>query len=345
MSRHHQGVLGRAKLLPDKEEYMAGKIVLLASLKRMPSDDLLNGLKSAGLSIALVDSTGPVEQVAEQCKGAEIAILGWPPPSMELLRRIPTLKYIQLMSAGFDYLDVKALSEMGVRIANNSEAIKDSVAEHTILLMLAVYRDLVNSWRSLMHRRWDTEVKRWEFQQITGKTIGIVGLGHIGQEVARRLKTWRANIIYHDIRTFPKKLEEELGVTRVSLEELLRTSDIVTLHVPLNNRTRHMFSTREFSLMKPTAVLINTCRGPVVDEKALYDALAKRRIAAAGLDVFEEEPIQPDNPLMELNNVVLTPHTAGGSMETTRNITQFTVENVKRMATGQEPRSLILIQD
>lgn len=324
---------------------MPGKIVLLGSPKRTGLDDILNEGTKKGLNIALVDTSLPANEVAAQCRDTEAIIVAWPPPTMEVLKQCTKLRFIQLMSAGFDWLDVKAVHEMGVRVANSSVAIAPAVAEHTIMLMLAIYRQLIPAWRSEQHRQWDAEAKRWESHEIGGKTVGIVGLGHIGQEVARRLQGWRCNLIYYDIRTLPASLERELNIKRVPLDELLKTSDIVTVHVPLNNRTRHMISTRELSLMKPTAVLISTCRGPVVDEKALVQALKQRRIASAGLDVLEQEPTPPDNPILDLPNVVLTPHTAGGGIETTGRIIPFAIDNVRRFVSGQEPQSIILIQD
>ena len=144
--------------------------------------------------------------------------------------------------------------------------------------------------------------------ELTGKTVGIVGLGHIGQNVAQRLRGFDTTTLYHNRRTFPPSLEQQLNVQKVPLDRLLSSSDIVTLHVPETHSTRGMISHRELSLMKPTAVLINTCRGPVVDEAALYQALKEGRIAAAGLDRLEEEPTPRDNPLLDMENVVITPH-------------------------------------
>ena len=181
--------------------------------------------------------------------------------------------------------------------------------------------------------------------EITNKTVGIVGLGRIGKHVAKRLKGFDTVTIYYDILDMPVEVQRELNAEPVSLEELLDRSDIVTLHVPLTRKTRGMIGERELEMMKPAAYLISTCRGPVVDEKALYWALMNGRIAGAGLDVMEQEPTPVDNPLFELDNVVITPHTAGFSHETNLRAAEFAYSNIVRVIAGKPPESLITPDD
>jgi phosphoglycerate dehydrogenase-like enzyme len=159
--------------------------------------------------------------------------------------------------------------------------------------------------------------------------------------VARRLQGWDCRLIYHDVAKFPPGLEEALHISRVSLDELLRTADIITLHVPLNRRTKGMISDKEFGLMKPTAVLINACRGPVVDEAALIRALKAQKILGAGLDVLEDEPTAANNPLLDMDNVLVTPHLAALAQESFEKSRAFAVRNAARVAQGEEPESVV----
>ncbi|MEX2379093.1 MAG: 2-hydroxyacid dehydrogenase [Dehalococcoidia bacterium] len=325
---------------------MTGKVVFLAELDKMPmpySQELLKEAEAYGLQVDIVDCGRTKEDVVQNCRDAEIAVLGIPPPSTDLLLSLPKLKFIQLSSAGFSYIDVNALGENGVRVANNPIAVRDAVAEHTIVLMLSVLGNVVESWLNMQHRRWDEGLHRPEFRQISGKIVGIVGMGAIGQEVAKRLRNWRTDIVYYDVRPLSPELEEELRARWVEFHELLRTSDIVTLHLALNESTYHMISADELSLMKPDAVLINTSLGGIVDDRALYEALKASQIGGAGLDVYEQEPVEPDNPLLDLDpaHVVLTPHTAGGSIETVVHLAKITVENVNRVLSKEEPHFLL----
>ncbi|MGA0276184.1 MAG: 2-hydroxyacid dehydrogenase, partial [Dehalococcoidia bacterium] len=168
-----------------------------------------------------------------------------------------------------------------------------------------------------------------------GKRVGIIGLGRIGSRVAKRLAGWECELVYHDVVEHDDDYVAATGAKKVDLDELFSTSDIITLHVPLDRVTTHMISDREFGLMKSTAILINTCRGPVVDENALIRALESGEIFAAGLDVTEIEPIEPDNPLPTMTNVVVTPHLATRALESELNASQFTMENAGRVVRGE----------
>ena len=210
--------------------------------------------------------------------------------------------------------------------------------------MVSTYRKFQLQFNSVKAGKWSGSIRSDWFSQaheIAGKTIGIVGLGRIGSRVAKRLQGWECDIVYTDIIEPDADLEEQLGLTRLELDDLLQQSDVVTVHVPLNNRTRHMISDREFDLMKPTAVLINACRGPVVDELALIRAIQNDKIAAAGLDVTEVEPTPPDNPLLEFDNVLITPHLAAFAQESTARSRAFAVYNTGRVAAGEDPESVV----
>ncbi len=322
---------------------MTDRVFLLA-----PNDDDLETLRNAapdGVEVIRVDSNQPVEQQASQLKDAEAVIVIPSDIPVDLVRDCPNLRLVQVVSAGTNRIDIQSLGELGVKVANNGGGNAPAVAEHTIALMVGAYRKLQLQFQSVKDRKWMGDIReRWfpQAHELTGKIVGIVGLGHIGQSVARRLQGWDCDIIYNDVASFTSEVEEELNVTRVTLDELLSTSDIVTLHVPLDKQTTGMISDREFDMMKPAAVLINACRGPVVDEAALIRALNENKIAAAGLDVLEEEPTPADNPLVDMDNVLITPHLAGSAVESSQRSRAFAVYNTAKVARGEEPESVVL---
>jgi phosphoglycerate dehydrogenase-like enzyme len=298
----------------------------------------------AGTEIVWVDVNQPLDHQAAQLREA-VAVIAFPSAfPIDLALKCPNLKLIQTVSAGTNLLDIPALSELGIRVANNGGGNAVAVAEHTIGLMVSVYRKMHLQFQSVKDRQWSGDLRAtWLSQayELTGKTVGIIGLGRIGQRVARRLQGWECQLVYHDVVSYPPELEQELHITRVGLDELLRTSDIVTLHVPLTRQTKGMISDREFGLMKPTAVLINACRGPVVDEAALIRAMQANRILGAGLDVLEQEPTPADNPLLDMDNVVVTPHLAALAQESFEKSRAFAVQNAARVAAGEEPESVV----
>ena len=323
---------------------MSAKVVVL-----MPEDsaqlDLVRRLAPEGVEVGWVDSTQPIEQQAAQMQDT-VSVIAIPSVfPMELARACPNVKLVQTVSAGTNTIDIQALGELGVKVANNGGGNAVAVAEHSIALMVGAYRKLNLQLKSVKERQWAGDIREnWasETYELTDKTVGIIGFGRIGQRVARRLQGWDCNLVYNDVVSFPVELEQELHVTSVSRDELLQTSDIVTLHVPLNRHTRAMISDKEFDMMKPTALLINACRGPVVDEAALIRAMNDKKIAAAGLDVLEEEPTRADNPLLDMDNVLVTPHLAGMGVEAFEKSRTFAAQNAASVAAGNEPESVVL---
>ena len=301
-------------------------------------------LAPEGVEIKWVDATQPLEQQAAQLQEA-VAVIAAPSAfPVELALKCPNLKLIQTVSAGTNQIDIAALQELGIQVANNGGGNAVAVSEHTIALMVSVYRKLHLQFQAVKNRQWAGDIRTTWFAgayELTDKTVGIIGLGRIGQRVARRLQGWDCRLIYHDVVSYPSTLEQELHLTKVGFDDLLRTADIVTLHVPLTRQTRGMISDREFGLMKPTAVLINACRGPVVDEAALIRAMQARNILAAGLDVLEEEPTPANNPLLDMDNVLITPHLAAFAQESHEKSHAFAVQNTARVARGEEPESVV----
>jgi phosphoglycerate dehydrogenase-like enzyme len=256
----------------------------------------------------------------------------------EFFRSAPKLKLVQLLSAGYDRVDVEAARKAKVPVANNGGANAIAVAEHTILLMLAVLKQLVRFHQDVVAGRWRPPASSESpVYELSGRTVGVIGLGNIGKKVARRARAFDARVQYYDVVRLTEAEEDALGVRFVLLAELLRTSDIVTLHVPLTDTTRGMIGARELGLMKKDAIVVNTCRGPVVDEAALYTALTERRIGGAGLDVLVDEPPAKDNPLFTLPTVTLTPHSAGPTWENWTARFRNGFDNIERVAAGRAP--------
>jgi phosphoglycerate dehydrogenase-like enzyme len=278
-------------------------------------------------------------EAAEVIKDVEFLVLHPAAVSQSVLREAKSLRLIQLLTAGYDEIDLKLTTEMGIPVATNGGANGWAVAEHCIALLLALYRRLPASDQSVRKGTWRKPITGFNTFEVSGKTVGIIGAGNIGRKVARRFKSFETRILYHDAFPAPD-IEKELDARKVSLDELLRESDIISIHLPLLRSTRNLIGEHELSLMKPTSVILNTSRGEIVDEGALCEALREKRIAGAGLDVYHQEPIPQDNPLLKLENVILTPHTAGHTYEGWFRRSRFAWENIQRVASGQPPLSL-----
>lgn len=260
----------------------------------------------------------------------------------EFFRSAPNMKLVQLLSAGYDRVDIEAARKAKVPVSNNGGANAIAVAEHTIMLILAVLKRVVRFHNDVVAGKW--RVGGFDDQRVyelSRKTLGIVGLGNIGKKVARRAAAFDMVVQYYDIARLTEAEEDALGVRFVLLPELLRTSDVVSLHVPLDDSTRHLLGAREFAQMKPGAILINTCRGPVVDEVALYTALQSGQVAGAGLDVLVEEPPATNHALFSLPNVTLTPHSAGPTWENWTARFRNGFDNIQRVAAGRPPKWVI----
>ncbi len=247
------------------------------------------------------------------------------------------LKLIQLLSAGYDKVDLGAAREAGVAVCNNGGANAISVAEHAMMLMLSVARRVIWQHENVAAGRWRGNGPAPRMYELSGKRLGIIGLGNIGKKVALRAQAFGMQVHYFDIVRLSEDREDQLGVRFRLLREILTECDVVSLNVPLNESTEHMIAREQLALMKPTAILINTARGAVVDEQALYHHLSERKIFGAGLDVFDQEPPPADNPLFQLDNVVLTAHFAGPTWD--NHVARFrnAFDNVQRVARGEQP--------
>ncbi len=257
--------------------------------------------------------------------------------SGDLLKQAGKLKLVQKIGAGYDTLDLDAIKDLGLMAARTSKANADAVAELTILLVLSLYRKLVYLDKRVRQGFWDKWPIRMDSFELAGKTFGIIGLGEIGKEVARRAAAFKCDIIYYQRNQLSEEEESQLKVNYVSLDYLLQNSDVISVHVPLTSSTAGYIGEREFKKMKRSAIIINTSRGGVIDENALYHALVSRSISGAGLDVFTREPTGQDNPLFALENTVVTPHIGGATSDTFTRAIKKSFANIIRVAEGGEP--------
>jgi len=259
------------------------------------------------------------------------------PMKDEFYKATPKLKLVQLLSAGYDNVDLEAARRAKVPLSNNGGANAISVSEHALMLMLTVYRKVIWQHGSVSGGRWRGNGPAPRMYELHDKTLGIIGFGTIGKKVARLAKPFGMHVQYFDIARLSEGEADSHGVKFRLLRELLKTSDVVSLHVPLNDSTRHMIGKEELELMKPNAIIINTSRGPVIDEKALHAHLSAGKIFGAGLDVFDQEPPPANNPLFTLDNVVLTAHFAGPTWD--NHVARFrnAFDNVQRVARGEAP--------
>ena len=267
--------------------------------------------------------------------GADFILVGGVPLSAAVIAAAPNVRLIQKWGIGVDKIDLKAAAKRGIPVAITAGANAIPVAELAIALMLAVYRKIPYVDRKLRQGVWLKSEMRSVSYQINGKTVGIIGLGNIGRQVARRVRAFNARVIYYDMVRPTPEVEAEVGATYKPLDDLLAQADIITLHTPLTDETRNLINAHAFSLMKPKAILINTSRGPVIDEPALVEALKTGKIMAAGLDTFAKEPAQAGNPLFELENVVVTPHIGGGVIDNVANSARHCFGNMQKVLNGE----------
>jgi len=252
-----------------------------------------------------------------------------------MFKAAPKLKLLHKWGIGVDKFDLDAARAARVPVAITAGANAGAVSEHTVMLMLAVYRRLSLADRKLREGVWIRPQVRGEAYQLSGKTVGILGFGNVGRMVAHRLAGFDVRILYHDIRRAEMAIERSLHATPVPLDELLERSDVVSLHVPLTKVTRGMINAGAIARMKTGAILINAARGEVVDEAAIYDALVSGKLRGAGLDVFAKEPADPGNPLLKLDQVVVTPHTAGSAIDLVADIAQHAFRNMQAVLNGE----------
>jgi len=259
----------------------------------------------------------------------------------ELMDTAPRLRVVSNMAVGYDNIDVAEASRRAILVTNTPGILTETTADFAFALLMAAARRVVEADRYTREGRWKTWGPQVLLgQDVHGACLGIVGLGSVGLEVAKRARGFGMRILYHDGRRRPRE-ERRYGLTYTELDQLLREADFVSLHVPLTTETRHLIGERELSLMKPTAILVNTARGPVVDQKALYRFLKERRITAAAIDVTEVEPIPMDDPLLTLDIIIIAPHIASASVTTRTRMATVAADNLLAALRGEEPPNCV----
>ncbi len=286
--------------------------------------------KVAGMEVWRDELPPPYEVLLEKVKDVDglLSLLS-DRVDTTLMDAAPKLKVISNLAVGYDNIDITEATKRGIQVGNTPGVLTETTADIAFTLLMAAARRVVEADRHVRKGQWKT----WGPMILLGQdihhaTLGIIGLGRIGIEIAKRARGFNMNVLYHDV-VRNEEAERQLGVKYISeLNELLSTSDFISVHVPLLPGTHHLIGASEFAVMKPTVVFINTSRGQVVDQKALYEALRLGKIFAAGIDVTEVEPISIDDPLLILENVVITPHIASASVHTRKNMALMAAENL-----------------
>lgn len=279
---------------------------------------------------------------AEQIADMDAVIVGpRVSPTAEVIAQLRSIKIIQATGIGVDKIDVDAATAAGIPVVNVPDVFTEEVADQAFTLLLGVNRKLIYTQQMAASGRWSqTQAGLGSVPKINGKTLGLVAFGNIAKAVARRAQGFGLKVMSHDPFVTPEAMEA-LGVESASLERLFGESDFISAHVPHSKATHHLIGKRQFDLMKPTAIFINTGRGKVVDEEALIEALRAGKLAGAGLDVLEQEPPAPDNPLLSMPNVVVTPHVAAYSNESTIARRRRHGQEIAAVLTGKRPRNCV----
>ncbi|MGI0017545.1 MAG: 2-hydroxyacid dehydrogenase [Nitrosotalea sp.] len=249
------------------------------------------------------------------------------------------LKAISTYSVGYDHVDIKTASKRGIVVGYTPEVLTRATADLTMALMLSLFRRIPEGNKLVHNDKWKTIFGPYDFlgTDLYQKTLGIFGMGRIGKAVAKRAISFEMKVVYHNRTRLSKKEEENLGVQYVSLDELFRTSDVVSVHSPHTPQTNEIVNLKLIKKMKKTSFLINTSRGKIINEKDLAIALKRKIIAGAALDVFQKEPIKANNPISKLDNVILMPHSGSATVETRKKMAEIAVKNLVLALAGKKP--------
>jgi D-3-phosphoglycerate dehydrogenase len=288
--------------------------------------DLIQSKLDPGFEIVFCENDKEVEN---HISTADVLITFTRGISREWLEKAEACRFIQKLGAGVNNIDLETATKKGIPVSNTKGGNARSVAEHAVLLMMAVYKQLIVADNEIVYEgNWLKTELRDNSYELSNKKVGLVAFGNIGKEVAKILQGFQCDVRYYDVYRLTAEQETELNVRFMELDQLLADSDVISLHAPLNEQTYHLINEEKLKLMKPTSILINTCRGGIVDEEALYRCLNNRQILGAGLDVFEKEPVDQSHPLTTLNNIVLTPHIGGGTVEAMQNVIDKACRNI-----------------
>jgi phosphoglycerate dehydrogenase-like enzyme len=302
--------------------------------------DRLVDTAPAGFIVKVMDPTTDLSEVCREAADADFCVSGVEVPK-EVFRAAKKARFIQYMSSGFGQLPVDVLNELGIPVAQ-MKTHSISVAEHAVTLTLMTLRRIAATVQLMRKGAWRPDLDEMSYSELYGKTVGIVGLGNIGRWIGKIVHYgFSANVVFYDIAAIPLTVSELVPARAVALNELLRVSDIVCLSVPLNAQSDKMIGRNQLAMMKRSAILINICRGEVVDEDALIEFLRERRIAGAGLDVFTKEPLDTGSELQNMENVVCTPHMAGVGWENVERRIATVWQNIDAVLRGGIPNGVI----
>ena len=317
---------------------MEKRRVLITSIFLKEGDDVDRYLRAHGAETVYRPWHGgrTEDELIDLLKGIDGAIVSTDPFTARVIQAADRLKVISRTGVGYDAVDVPAATKRGIIVTTTPGVNRHAVADWALALILCCARKVPENLAEVRRGAW----ARHEGTDLAEKILGIVGLGTIGKEVAKRGKAFGMRLLAFDLVQDPKFAEEQ-GIAYVPLEDLLRQSDFVSIHCFLNESTRHLINAERLALMKPTAFLINTARGGIVDTEALCHALQAKRIAGAGLDVFEGEPLRADSPLRALENVYLTPHCAGSTTDARERSGTTAADNLIRALRGERPQGIV----
>lgn len=279
------------------------------------------------------------EDVIRVAKDCDALIMQYANLSRRVIENLDKCQIISKYAIGLDRIDIEAATERGICVANVPNYCIDEVSTHTLALMLALSRKIMLHDQNVKNGIWDYKLGK-KIYNLRGQTLGLVSFGRIGRHVMEKIKPFGMNVLVFD-PFVPAEAVEEAGGKSVDLDELIRSSDIVSIHAPLVDSTKHMFNKEIFKAMKNTAILLNMGRGPIIKEEDLIWALENKEIAAAGLDVTDPEPIEAGNPMLHMNNVIITPHAAYYSEDSQATLQTLTAESVAQVLSGYYPKNLV----
>ena len=302
-------------------------------------DDCVKLLEDAGFEVVVDanDHTLSPDELVEKLSGAYAFVAAAETVDDYILDRCPDLKIVSRMGVGYDKIDVDALNRRGVCLTITPGANAAPVAEFTVAMLMAAARKVCYIDDYTRAGKWETCFGT----SIEGKTLGIIGLGNIGKQVVKYLSGYNMRVITYTRSEPDPEFAKQYKVQRLSLDEVVSQSDFLLIHTPSTPATYHMLNEERFSMMKKNAILVNCSRGEIVDEKALYDALVSGKIAGAALDVFEQEPVDPNNPLLKLDNVIVSSHTAGMTFEGRKKVVDMSFQNIIDISNHIAPKGLI----
>ncbi len=291
------------------------------------------------------------EDIINACKGADFLLVAaaFPPITARILENIPSVCMVQVFGTGFDKIDIEAAASTNIPVANTPGVNSGTVAEFTIGVLIALQRKILQGDRAVKeggHREIKQRLVREGQKEISGTKLGLVGIGAIGRRVAFLAGMLGAEVFYYDPFPLPERDEKELGVTSIPFEKLIAESDVISLHLPLTEKTKNLIGPQELSLMHREALLINTSRGGLVDQHALADALERGDIAGAAIDTLYPEPPPPEHPLLKLSSsasekIIMTPHVAGVTTRAFTEMLKEAVLNIERVAQGESPKYVV----